>query len=81
MTSKLLDNEMVMMNIDRGSYYGLEQAGSQIWEALAQPITVSDLIDRLMTHYPNTDRAVCTTDTIDFLNELVKEELIVVHAA
>ena len=29
-----LDNELVMMSVERGSYYGLDPVGSKIWELL-----------------------------------------------
>ncbi|MGB1254127.1 MAG: PqqD family peptide modification chaperone [Candidatus Promineifilaceae bacterium] len=80
MTSRLLDDEMVMMNIDRGSYYGLEESGTKIWEALEAPIKVNNLIDQLVNHYEGVDRAGCAADTLSFLNEMLQEELVVIHA-
>ena len=79
LTSELLDGEMVMMNLDRGQYYGLESVGRKIWELLEKPIKVSTLVDQLMVDYSNVDKETCVVDTIDFLTDLRQEGLVQVH--
>ncbi len=74
-----LEDEMVMMNLDRGFYYGLETVATVIWKQLAQPHSVVDLVDYLLTRYSDVDRATCEQETLAFLNDLFEEELVVVQ--
>ena len=38
-----VENELVMMDIERGMYYALNPVGADIWERLAEPQQVADL--------------------------------------
>ena len=73
-----LHNEIVMMDVDRGSYYGMEEVGAHIWKLLATPIKVTDLVEQLTDSY-EVEREQCTTDTVIFLGELLAAELIVLQ--
>ena len=46
-----LDDETVMMDIDRGRYYGLNNTGTRIWPLLAEPIAVGDLVEQLAKEF------------------------------
>jgi len=70
-----LDGEKVMMNIDRGKYYGLNEVGSRIWELLEEPKQVSGLISTLLEEY-DVDRSTCESSVLAFLSKLYDEELI-----
>ncbi len=69
------DDEIVMMSLEQGEYFGLGAIGSRIWELLEQPMTVAALCDRLMTLYA-VDVETCQRDTLDFLQELYAAEII-----
>jgi len=64
-----IDNEKVMMSIEKGQYFGLEPVGSRIWEMIETPVKVSALIDALLVHY-DVDRQTCEQDVLIFLQEL-----------
>jgi len=70
-----LDDEVVMMSIEKGSYYGLDPVGAKIWELLAEPMLVSELVDQLTELY-DVEREVCERDTLEFLGSLVGEDLV-----
>ncbi len=70
-----LDNELVMMSVERGSYYGLDPVGSKIWELLEEPMTVRELIDKLLEIY-EVDPATCEKETLEFLASMEKEQLL-----
>ena len=78
LSSDLSATELVMMNLDRGFYYGMEESAKAIWERLAGPRTVADLCADLVAYY-DIDQATCERDVLGFLGELLKEELIHVH--
>lgn len=69
-----LDGEVVMMSVEKGSYYGLDPVGSRIWELLEEPKTVSEVVDELLEVY-EVDPEVCMRDTVAFLESLIDEEL------
>lgn len=78
LSSELSATELVMMNLDRGFYYGMEETAKAIWERLAEPRTVGDLCADLLARY-DIDQANCERDVLAFLGELLKEDLIHVH--
>jgi len=61
--------ELVMMSIDAGAYFGLAEVGKRIWELIERPTTVADLCARLTDEY-DVPREICETETLSFLREL-----------
>lgn len=72
------DQDLVMVSIASGSYYGVSDVARAIWEAIEHPKKVSDLIDDLASAY-NVDRSSCETETLSFLGELLSERLLQVR--
>jgi hypothetical protein len=70
-----VDNELVMMDLERGMYYALNAIGADIWARLAQPVAVADLCDQLMQKY-EVDRATCQADVLAVLNEMAANGLL-----
>jgi hypothetical protein len=64
-----IDDEKVMMSVEKGEYYSLDPIGSRIWELIEKPIKVSELIDALLLKY-DVDRETCERDVFAFLEEL-----------
>ena len=73
-----LDEETILMSIERGAYYGMEQTARRIWELVETPRTVTDLCQRLAEEY-DVEPEVCRQDVLAFLEELRAEGLIVVE--
>jgi len=70
-----MDGETVMMSIDNGEYYGLNQVGSTIWELLEKPITVKTMVSELMNKF-NVSQKQCEEDVLLFLNTLYEKKLV-----
>ncbi len=70
-----VDNDLVMMSLEKGVYYGLDTIGSQIWEHIAKPISIDTLCHTLTDLY-EVDPTQCQADVLAFLNELLNEEMI-----
>ena len=70
-----MDNEIVMMNIETGKYYNLGKTGSAIWGVLEKPMSVGELIEKLVALY-DISREQCEKDTLPFLTKLVENALI-----
>jgi hypothetical protein len=70
-----IDGEVVALNIERGSCYGLNRVGSRIWGLLASPVCIGDLCATLLAEY-RVDSDVCERQVLDLLEELRSEGLI-----
>jgi hypothetical protein len=75
--SSKMDNEVVMMSIDKGNYYGLNPVAAEIWEMLKEPMTIQSICDRLMIEF-DVELDKCYNEVIVFIEKLVNEGLIVV---
>ncbi|OPY77508.1 MAG: Coenzyme PQQ synthesis protein D [Syntrophorhabdus sp. PtaU1.Bin058] len=64
-----IDDEIVMMSVENGTYYALDPVGSSIWELIETPIKVSELVDRLLLGY-DVERETCERDVMTFLEKL-----------
>src|SRR5688572_26551224 len=74
--ARLSDNNVVLLNAERGNYYSLDQTGLRIWELLAAETTVTELCEHLSKEY-NITPADCLADTMSFCQKLRDENLIV----
>ncbi len=69
------DQDLIMVNIASGHYYGLSDIGREIWNAIEHPKKISDLIDDLTTRY-DVSSFSCEEQTLSFLNALLSEGLL-----
>jgi hypothetical protein len=70
-----IDDQTVMMDIDQGSYFGLNPTGTRIWALLAEPIAIGDLCDRLLEEF-DVPREQCERQVVDFLESLIDRGLV-----
>ena len=75
-----MDDELVMFNLERGMYYGLDDIASHIWQRLAEPISVTDLSEELLKEF-DIDRETCQRETLELLNWLYQQDLIKIYAS
>jgi coenzyme PQQ synthesis protein D (PqqD) len=69
------DQDLVMVSIATGTYYGVSDVAREIWESIEHPKKISDLIDGLTASY-NIDRSSCEEQTLSFLGSLLNERLL-----
>lgn len=72
-----LDGKVVLLSIENGEYYNMNEVGSRIWALLEQPMTVTALVDHLLAEF-EIDRPTCERETMTFLEQLQKDRLLVV---
>src|SRR6266478_5996498 len=70
-----VDQEVVVLSVERGSYYGLDDIGSEIWQRLANAVRVDALCASLAEKY-DADRATIERDVLHLLEKLATEGLI-----
>ena len=73
-----LDGEKVMMNLDKGEYFMMNEVGSRIWEIISEPINVKDIINTLRNEY-EVDEETCKDTVIEFLGRLNNADLISIN--
>jgi hypothetical protein len=56
-----LDADTVILHLDSGLYYGLNEVGTTIWRLLQQPRRIHDLCDAIVAEY-DVNRDTCERD-------------------
>jgi hypothetical protein len=74
-TSCELHGETVILDFDKGAYFGLDEIGTLIWQLLQQPRPVRALCDAVVEQY-EVEPAVCELDVVRLLERLHAEGLI-----
>ena len=72
-----VDHEVIMLSLNEGKYYALNEVATRIWELIEKPIIVKDLIKKLYTEF-DVSSNVCEKDTLELLNDLHEQGLIVI---
>jgi hypothetical protein len=72
-----VDGETVMMDAERGTYYGLNAVGSDIWNRLAEPMVVSELCADLARSY-DAPAGQIEAETLDLLRSLAEKNLVLI---
>lgn len=67
--------EMVMMDIEKGVYFGLDPIGTDIWNRLSESMTVAALAVALVQVY-DADIASIERDVLVLLKRMVEQGLV-----
>ena len=70
-----MDGETVMMSIEAGEYYGLNDVGTYLWEFMAEPIAIKSLCQRVLDSY-EVDEVTCQTGVLNFVERLLDRGVI-----
>ncbi len=70
-----MDDETVMMSIDKGEYYGVDPVGRRIWELMETPVKVSIMCETLNGEY-NVGPEQCRKDVLAFLAQLSEKDVL-----
>ncbi|MDW7755892.1 MAG: PqqD family peptide modification chaperone [Brevefilum sp.] len=73
-----IDDELVMVSIDSGSYYVLNSTALRIWELLESPLSISEICDKLIKEY-EIDPQACRTEVVKFVKLLEEKQIITVE--
>ena len=72
-----LDDEIIMMSIEKGEYYGLSSIGGRIWELIKEPRMLSDICHKLCEDY-NVTPVNCRRDVLDFITHMLEKDLVII---
>lgn len=70
-----LDGKVVLLSIENGEYYNINEVGSRIWALLVKPITVAELVGLLTDEFEITPE-LCQQEALTFLEQLSKDKLL-----
>ena len=70
-----VDGEIVMMSIEQGRYFGMDDIGSDIWKRIDPPCSFAELIDRLAADY-DADRATIAADVRALLLRMAAHDVV-----
>jgi hypothetical protein len=69
-----LDDEMVLLNVETGIYFGLDELGARIWRLLAAGADIDEMLDELLAEY-DVAPEVLHADLVQFFDLLVQKGL------
>ena len=73
--SRPLDGELVLLNLDTETYFGLDPVGTHFWEVLSSSPSVEAAFDRLAPAY-DVDEATLRRDLAKLVEQLVEHGLV-----
>ncbi|EHK2389211.1 lasso peptide biosynthesis PqqD family chaperone [Clostridium perfringens] len=73
-----LNKEKIMMDLDKGKYFMLNETGSAIWDTINEPKSVSEIIESIIKEY-DIDRETCESKVLEYLEKLRHEEIVFIN--
>lgn len=70
-------DEVVLLSMRDGEYYGLNDVAATIWNLILQPVTVRQIKDALLEEFGDVGAAECERALFQFLRELISLNLVV----
>jgi hypothetical protein len=70
-----VDGEIVMMSIEQGRYFGLDDIGSDIWKRIEQPCSFAALVDGLVADY-DAERGTIAADVTALLARMAEQDVV-----
>lgn len=77
---EIIEGEVVVVNLESGTYYSLDAVGADLWGRLTAGSTLDALVDDTTARY-GAERAIVAHGVAEFLRHLEREKLIVVAPA
>ena len=70
-----LEDEAVLLSVEKQCYFGLPATSRRIWQLLHQPQTLDSICGALSQEY-QVDRETCSREVAAFLHQLERENLV-----
>ncbi|WP_422055912.1 PqqD family protein [Sphingomonas sp.] len=70
-----VSDEILMLNIERGEYVGLNETGAVIWELLETPQTIEQLVASLLTRF-EVDAVQATAEVNAFIEQAMQKGMV-----
>ena len=73
-----VDGEMVLLDMESENYFGLDEVGTAIWQAMQEKETLREVFEVLKEQY-EVEAEVLENDLSDFVEKLVESGLVKVE--
>ena len=73
-----LGEEVVILNLKDGVYYGLDAVGARVWDLIQEARAVREIRDALLDEY-DVEPELCERDLLTLLEELAARDLVEVR--
>jgi len=70
-----VDGEMVLLDMESENYFGLDEVGTAIWQAIQEHGNLQEVFDELLKQY-DVESEVLEHDLADFIGKLVESGLV-----
>jgi trimethylamine:corrinoid methyltransferase-like protein len=70
----IVDDEVVLLNLDSGHYYSLNESGRRVWELLDGENTIPEIINTICEEF-DVEQQEAAKDINTLIDELLKEKL------
>lgn len=70
-----LGSEVVLLNLQDGTYYGLEGVGGEVWKLVQKPVTVDEILRAIVAEY-DVEAERCRQDIMKLLGDLATRGLV-----
>ena len=70
-----VDGEMVLLDMESENYFGLDEVGTAIWQAMQEYGTLKEVLSALLEQY-DVEPEVLEKDLSDFVGKLVESGLV-----
>lgn len=75
-----LDGEAVLLNLDSGKYFGLDEVGTRMWQLLQSSASIQVAFDQILDEY-EVEPGQLRSDLEGLIAELTAEKLIEIEVA
>jgi hypothetical protein len=72
--------QTVLLRLEDGGYYALDEVGARIWELCDGQLAVGEVVATLCTEF-DAPEATVRADVLEFIGDLRRERLLVVDVA
>ena len=68
-------DEVVLLDLDSGTYFGLDAVGGRVWDLLTGSATIAETIETMLAEF-DVERDTLERDVLRLVNELEEKGLI-----
>lgn len=72
-----VDDEITMMHVETGRYYGLNRVGAAVWQLLEEPARLGAVCDALVERF-EVEPEQCRAEVEAFVSQMAAEGLVLV---
>jgi len=76
---RMTDDEAVLVMPQKGQVKVINEVGAVVWELIDGKRDVGQIVDEVCSQF-DVDRAAAEADTLNFISELIKREIIFIPA-